>query len=126
MAARTVAWNAELRARGLQPLHVGIGLHHGEAVLGDIGGERCLEFAVLGDTVNVARRIEEMTRSLDIAILASDAVIEAVRREGGAASLAEFEDFGVQALRGREGQIRLWGCAAERPNAGGLRRWASS
>ncbi|HEX7199350.1 MAG TPA: adenylate/guanylate cyclase domain-containing protein, partial [Dongiaceae bacterium] len=111
----TVAWNAERRARGLQPLHVGIGLHHGEAVLGDIGGERRLEFAVLGDTVNVARRIEEMTRSLDIAILASDAVIEAVRREGGAASLAEFVDFGTQALRGREGRVRLWGCAAERP-----------
>ena len=118
MAARTVAWNAERRARGLQPLHVGIGLHHGEAVLGDIGGERRLEFAVLGDTVNVARRIEEMTRSLDIAILASDAVIEAVRREGGAASLAEFDDLGPHTLRGREGRVRLWGCAAERPDAG--------
>jgi len=84
-------------------------------VLGDIGGERRLEFAVLGDTVNVARRIEEMTRSLDIAILASDAVIEAVRREGGGAGLAEFEDLGVHVLRGREGRVRLWGCAAERP-----------
>jgi class 3 adenylate cyclase/PAS domain-containing protein len=113
MAAKTVAWNTERIAQGLQPLHVGIGLHHGEAVLGDIGGERRLEFAVLGDTVNVARRIEEMTRSLDIAILASDAVIEAVRREGGTAILAPFEDFGLHALRGRAGRIRLWGCAAE-------------
>jgi len=114
MAAKTVAWNAERRAEGLQPLHVGIGLHHGEVVLGDIGGERRLEFAVLGDTVNVARRIEEMTRSLDIAILASDAVVEAVRREGGAEGLAELQDLGQHVLRGREGPIRLWGCAAER------------
>lgn len=126
MAAETVAWNAERRARGLQPLHVGIGLHHGEAVLGDIGGERRLEFAVLGDTVNVARRIEEMTRSLDIAILASDAVIEAARREGGGAVVAAFEDFGLHALRGRDGRIRLWGSAAEKPSAGGLRRSVSS
>ena len=117
MAAETVAWNTERRARGLQPLHVGIGLHHGEAVLGDIGGERRLEFAVLGDTVNVARRIEEMTRSLDIAILASDAVIEAARREGGGAVVAAFEDFGLHALRGRDGRIRLWGSAAERSTA---------
>lgn len=118
MAAKTVAWNAERRARGLQPLHAGIGLHHGEAVLGDIGGERRLEFAVLGDTVNVARRIEEMTRSLDIAILASDAVIEAARREGGGEILAVFEDFGLHALRGRDGRIRLWGSAAERSATG--------
>ncbi len=110
MAAKTVAWNAERRAEGLQPLHVGIGLHHGEVVLGDIGGERRLEFAVLGDTVNVARRIEEMTRSLDIAILASDAVIEAVRREGAAEGLADLQDLGQHVLRGREGLIRLWPC----------------
>jgi hypothetical protein len=43
------------------------------------------------------------------------AVIEAVRREGGGAGLAEFEDLGVHVLRGREGRVRLWGCAAERP-----------
>jgi adenylate cyclase len=125
MAAKTVAWNAERRTRGLQPLNVGIGLHHGEAVLGDIGGERRLEFAVLGDTVNVARRIEEMTRSLDIAILASDAVIEAARREGSGAVVAAFEDFGLHALRGRDGRIRLWGSAAEKPSVGGLRRSAN-
>jgi adenylate cyclase len=113
MAAKTVAWNADRQRRGLQPLPVGIGLHHGEVVLGDIGGEHRLEFAVLGDTVNVARRIEEMTRALDIAILASEAVIEAVRREGQAAQLAGFHDLGYHALRGRMGSIRLWGCAAE-------------
>jgi PAS domain S-box-containing protein len=113
MAAKTVAWNAERRSCGLQPLPVGIGLHHGEVVLGDIGGERRLEFAVLGDTVNVARRIEEMTRTLDVAILASEAVMEAVRREGQSASLAGFHDMGSHPLRGRLGRIQLWGCAAE-------------
>jgi hypothetical protein len=52
-------------------------------------------------------------------------VIEAVRREGGAASLAEFEDFGTQALRGRDGRVRLWGCAAERPATAGREALAS-
>ena len=61
-----------------------------------------------------------MTRSLDIAILASDAVIEAVRREGGADGLAEFQDLGQHVLRGREGLIRLWGCAAERTDGSRL------
>jgi PAS domain S-box-containing protein len=114
MGEKIVAWNGKRIAAGLQPLRIGIGLHHGEVVLGDIGGERRVEFAVIGDTVNVANRIEAMTRQLDIAILASQEVIDAVRREKHPELLADFEDFGLHALRGREGKIRLWGCAVER------------
>jgi PAS domain S-box-containing protein len=113
MAEKIVAWNSERRSVGLNPLRVGIGLHHGEVVLGDIGSERRMEFAVLGDTVNVASRIQDMTRPLDIAILASDAVIQAVRHEGGSAVLSGFREVGVHALRGRQGSLRLWGCPAE-------------
>jgi PAS domain S-box-containing protein len=113
MTRSIVAWNGERREQGLEPLRIGIGLHHGEVVLGDIGSERRLEFAVLGDTVNVASRIQDMTRPLDIAILASEAVMGAVEREGGGAYLAAFRDVGVHGLRGRQGALRLWGCAAE-------------
>jgi class 3 adenylate cyclase len=114
MGEKIVAWNGKRIAAGLQPLRIGIGLHHGEVVLGDIGGERRVEFAVIGDTVNVANRIEAMTRQLDIAILASQEVIDAVRREYHPELLADFEDFGLHSLRGREGKIRLWGRAVER------------
>jgi class 3 adenylate cyclase len=114
MGEKIVAWNAKRIAAGLQPLRIGIGLHHGEVVLGDIGGERRVEFAVIGDTVNVANRIEAMTRQLDIAILASQEVIDAVKREDNPEILADFQDFGLHALRGREGKIRLWGRAVER------------
>jgi PAS domain S-box-containing protein len=114
MGEKIVAWNGKRIAAGLQPLRIGIGLHHGEVVLGDIGGERRVEFAVIGDTVNVANRIEAMTRQLDIAILASQEVIDAVRRENHPELLADFEDFGLHTLRGREGKIRLWGRAVER------------
>jgi PAS domain S-box-containing protein len=114
MGEKIVAWNGKRIAAGLQPLRIGIGLHHGEVVLGDIGGERRVEFAVIGDTVNVANRIEAMTRQLDIAILASQEVIDAVRRENHPELLAGFEDFGLHSLRGREGKVRLWGRAVER------------
>src|SRR6516165_7679243 len=113
MTRKMVAWNDTRRAEGLPPLRIGIGLHHGEVVLGDIGGERRLEFAVLGDTVNVASRIQDMTRPLDTAILASEAVIEAVKREGGSELLDGFRDVGRHALRGRQGVLHLWACAAE-------------
>jgi adenylate cyclase len=114
MGEKIVAWNATRTASGLQPLRVGIGLHHGEVVLGDIGGERRMEFAVIGNTVNVANRIEAMTRQLDIAILASQDVLDAVRREDHPEVLEGFIDFGERRLRGHEGLIRLWGRAVER------------
>jgi adenylate cyclase len=73
-----------------------------------------MEFAVIGDTVNVASRIQEMTRALNIAVLASDGVIEAARTEGGETVIKEFTDTGEHELRGRSGKIRLWSRAAEK------------
>jgi adenylate cyclase len=113
MAEEIVVWNAHRQSAGLVPLRIGIGVHYGEVVLGDIGGEWRMEFAVIGDTVNIASRLQDMTRTLDIAILASGAVIDAVRGEGGEQQLCEFRDLGEHPLRGREGKIRLWGRQAE-------------
>jgi class 3 adenylate cyclase/GAF domain-containing protein len=115
MAENVRRWNMERIAAGREPLRLGIGLHYGEAVLGDIGSERRMEFAVLGDTVNTASRIQEMTRDLDVAVLASDEIIQAARRESGFPK-GLFRRLGVFALRGREGQVRLWGRAAEVPS----------
>lgn len=114
MADAISRWNAKRRENGLKPLYLGIGLHHGDVVLGDIGSERRMEFAVIGDTVNVASRIQEMTRALDIAILASDGVVQAARAEAGEAAIKEFTDRGEHELRGRTGKIRLWSRAADK------------
>jgi class 3 adenylate cyclase/PAS domain-containing protein len=114
MADAIARWNRKRRENGLQPMYLGIGLHHGDVVLGDIGSERRMEFAVIGDTVNVASRVQEMTRALDIAVLASDGVINAARAEAGEDAVKEFTDMGEHELRGRGGKIRLWGRAAEK------------
>lgn len=60
---RIAAWNTERTRRGEDAIAVSLGLHFGPAILGDIGTERRLEFATLGDTVNVASRLEELTRT---------------------------------------------------------------
>lgn len=66
-------WNLERRRAGEPEINVGIGVHYGSVVLGDIGANR-LEFAVIGDAVNVAAKLEAMTRDLKARIVISDAL----------------------------------------------------
>jgi class 3 adenylate cyclase/PAS domain-containing protein len=113
IAMRVNAWNNRRRASGLDPWRIGIGIHTGEAVLGDIGSQRRMEFAVVGETVNTASRVESMSRVLDIGILASDETVGAVRAEGQRDVLHGFVDMGEHALRGRSRKYRLWGLPIE-------------
>jgi adenylate cyclase len=111
MHAALAAWNAERGATGAAPLHMGIGLNWGPVVIGDIGTEHSLAFAVVGDTVNATQRLERLTRDLGGDIVASDAFIAAVRHEGSAdadALLAGFVSGPPQALRGREATMNVW------------------
>jgi adenylate cyclase len=113
MAAAVVAWSRQRQARGLPVVQVGIGLHYGEVTLGDIGSERHPEFTVVGDTVNLASRIEDLTRSLGVGILASAELVRAVQKETCEELLEGFSDFGMHPVRGRSELVRIWGRAAE-------------
>ena len=104
-------WNRSRAARGDAPVRIGIGVHHGPVVLGDIGGASRLEFAVLGDTVNVASRLEHATRVLDAPVVASDAIVRAARAEnvaGADAVLARFAPGPAQTLPGRAEPVAVW------------------
>lgn len=109
MADALAAWNLERAAAGDVPIEAGIGLQYGPAVLGDIGGAHRLEFAVIGDTVNVASRLERLTRSLDATIVAGGDLMAQVRREAGGEALLEgFRERPGQEIPGRSGAITVW------------------
>ncbi len=111
MLADISKWNLERKEAGAKPIHVSIGIHYGSVVLGDIGSERRLEYAVLGDTVNVASRLEALTRNLGVSMVVSDELVIAVRHGTGAdveAALADLDNSGQQHLRGRDEPISVW------------------
>ena len=102
-------WNLERRRAGEPEIHVGIGVHYGPVVLGDIGANR-LEFAVIGDAVNVAAKLEASTRALDARIVISEAMRVQALAEGPAAQglMDGFALRSDQPVRGVGAPMELW------------------
>jgi adenylate cyclase len=100
MADQLAAFKNEIGATGLD-FDVGIGIHSGQAVVGLIGSEQRREYTAIGDTVNLASRIEGLTKGV-ARILVSE---ETARRCG--TSFAFF-DRGTFAVKGRAQEVRLY------------------
>jgi adenylate cyclase len=96
-----VGWNREREKRGEPPLEVRIALNTGEAIVGDIGSERRVDYTVLGNAVNVAARMEEFVAQPGDVVV-GPATYEAIRERYDTAQMGRF------ALKGLSTQVPLY------------------
>jgi adenylate cyclase len=79
MVARLEALNDRLRSQNLPTLRIGVGIHTGEVIAGQIGPDTRVGYDVTGDAVNVASRIEGLTKEIRTTILISEATAARLR-----------------------------------------------
>jgi adenylate cyclase len=102
MRAALADYNRELVAEGLPPLALGVGLHRGVGVAGLVGSQDLVQFTVVGSTVNVAARVQDLTRVHGVDILATEPVRAAVDPRFALRALAPA------ALRGIAEPVQIW------------------
>lgn len=93
-------WSRTRQALGAGPLRAGVGMHFGAVFSGVVGDETRLEYSVFGDTVNVAARLQELSKQVGLAVLVSRAAVEAAGADG-------WVQVAHTCLRGREGDMDI-------------------
>lgn len=107
MLEKMKSFNENRLANGKKEVSIGIGIHSGELVCGNIGAPHRMEYTVIGDTVNVAARVESKTRELDCNLLISSQCYEGLSDDlKKSQSWKKFENI---EFKGKSGNSVVYG-----------------
>lgn len=102
MLQRLKVLNEQLVEEGMMPIRIGIGLHYGEAVIGHVGSQTRHEYTAIGDVVNLAARLESLSKEVGFPIVCSTSVAQ------NAAGIVELHEIGMRDIKGRSSE-RVFG-----------------
>ena len=106
------AWDIVMHSQAIclpdgERFNVGIGIHMGPATAGTIGSQNRFEYTFIGDTVNIASRLDGLSKRLGYSIIISDEAYQNL----SAAMKERFIDLGEQRIRGREKPLHVYGAS---------------
>ena len=101
MQAEMQQLSAQFERDGLPPIQVGIGVSTGKANVGNMGSEHRMAYTVVGDTVNVAQRVEQQTRLYDVPVVVSGSVAEAMPG-------MLFRELDTVPVKGRKAAVKIY------------------
>ena len=113
MKTRLAALNAELVKEGRKPIAIGIAIHSGKAVAGNIGSQEKVQYTVIGDAVNVASRMESANKDYGTDLIVSQPVYLATKEH------YEFRDIGEKPIRGRSESVHIYQVLGPKPKRAG-------
>jgi class 3 adenylate cyclase len=100
-------FNENQRRLGKCEFHIGIGLNYGEVTVGNIGSEHKMDYTVIGDAVNLASRMEGLTKTYHSQILISESLFEELRRTSPNAGLS-YRLLDTVAVKGKTKGVRIF------------------
>ncbi|HEX2572530.1 MAG TPA: adenylate/guanylate cyclase domain-containing protein [Polyangia bacterium] len=138
MVAALRPFNQLRRVRGQKEIRIGAGLNTGEAVAGNIGSPKRMSYTVIGDSVNLASRLEGATKVYGTSVLMSEYTFEALRErtfvrevdiirvKGKTRPVAVYESYAHRPDREEDPLRRAMDCSAVGVRAFRARRWGDA
>jgi class 3 adenylate cyclase/FixJ family two-component response regulator len=103
---QVVKYNLGRRLAGYEPIRIGVGIHRGDLILGTIGEEERMQTTVIADAVNVASRLEGLTKTYGVPLLISGTVVDSLEPE----HTFKLRGLGAVKAKGKTQSVEVYEC----------------